>query len=265
MQLIRRPFTLLYRYRNIILETSKNDLRARFAGSFLGMLWLVFYPLLFLGAYSAVYIYVFNVRFNLFNSNEYVAIIFCGLIPFLGFAETLGAGVSCVVANANLIKNTLFPIELIPVKAVLTAQATQVTGLIMLMIVTVILGKASAWSPFVLVIWLVQIIFSIGLIWILSSINVFVRDLQNIVSVLVLLLMLVSPIAYPVDMIPSGLRPLLAANPLYYMIVCYQDVLMYGQFPRDNIFWIFLIFSALTFFVGYWFFSRLKEVFAENV
>lgn len=265
MRLVLQPVELLYKYRSIIFQTSRNDLRARFAGSFLGMFWLIFYPLLFLGAYSAVYIYVFNVRFNLMNSNEYVAIIFCGLIPFLGFAETLGAGVSCVVANANLIKNTLFPIELIPVKAVFTSQATQITGLIMLLSATFFLGKASVWTPFVIVIWVLQIIFSIGLIWILSSINVFARDLQNIVSILVLFLMLISPIAYPVDMIPATLRPLLGANPLYYIIVSYQDVLMYGQFPRDNIFWIFLIFSLITFFLGYWFFSRMKAVFAENV
>lgn len=265
MSFFYAPFKVLYIHRAMIWRTTLNELKARFAGSFLGLVWLLIYPLLFLGAYSAVYIYVFNVRFNLFNTNEYVVIIFCGLIPFLGFAETLGAGVGCVVSNASLIKNTLFPIDLVPVKAVLSSQATQIVGLMLLIIATAVLGRLSWWTPFFMVIWVLQLMFSMGLIWILSSINVFARDLQNLVSIIVLLLMLISPIAYPVDMIPANLRPLLGANPLYYMIVSYQDVLMFGRFPRDNIFWIYLAFSLGTFFVGYWFFTRLKEVFAENV
>jgi lipopolysaccharide transport system permease protein len=99
----------------------------------------------------------------------------------------------------------------------------------------------------------------------LSSVNVYARDLQNIVSVLILFLMLVSPIAYTEDMIPPEMRPFLAANPVYYLIVSYQDVLMLGHFPRGNIFWILLFISFFTFIFGYWFFMKMKRVFADNV
>jgi len=265
MVFIIKPFVLLYKYRLLLWQTTRNDIRSRFAGSVLGLLWLFFYPLLLLGAYALVYIYVFKVRFQLFDSNEYVALIFCGLIPFLGFAETLGMGVGSVVANANLIKNTLFPIELVPVKAVLTSQCTQATGMLMLLIGLGLLKKLTFWAPFFLVIWLLQIFFSIGLIWVLSSINVYARDLQSIVSVLILFLMMISPIAYPAEMVPVELRSFLAANPLYYLIISYQDVLMLGRFPQGNIFWTLLIFSFLTFVLGYWFFVRMKKVFADNV
>ncbi len=262
---ILAPFALLYKYRKLLWQTTVNDVRARFAGSVLGMLWLFFYPLLLLGAYAAVYIFVFKVKFHLFNSNEYVVLIFCGLIPFLGFSEALSMGVGSIVSNANLMKNTLFPIELVPVKSVLAAQCTQVTGLFMLLIVLGILGKWTLWAPFLVIIWILQILFSSGLIWILSSVNVYARDLQNIVSVLILFLMLVSPIAYTEDMIPPEMRPFLAANPVYYLIVSYQDVLMLGHFPRGNIFWILLFISFFTFIFGYWFFMKMKRVFADNV
>ncbi|MHB1418855.1 MAG: ABC transporter permease [Bacillota bacterium] len=263
--MILQPFLLLYKYKNLLWQITKNDIRTRFAGSLLGLLWLFFYPLLLLGAYAAVYIFIFKVKFSLFNSNEYVALIFCGLIPFIGFSEALGMGVSSVTSNANLIKNTLFPIELVPVKAVLASQCTQVAGMLMLLITIGILGKWSVWMPFFLIIWILQILFSIGLIWILSSINVYVRDLQNIVSVLILILMLVSPIAYTEDMIPPELRPLLGANPIYYFIISYQSVLMLGHFPRMNIFLILIFFSSFTFILGYWFFMKMKRVFADNV
>lgn len=265
MMKILAPFILLYKYRSLLWQTTKNDIRTRFAGSLLGMFWLFFYPLLLLSAYAAVYVFVFKVKFQLFDSNEYVALIFCGLIPFIGFSEVLGMGVGSVVSNANLIKNTLFPIELVPVKAVLASQCTQAAGMIMLLIVLGLLGKLSLWSPFFIVIWITQILFSMGLIWIISSANVYARDLQNIVSVLILFLMLISPIAYTEDMIPPEMRPLLAANPLYYMIISYQDVLMLGHFPSGNVFWILLTFSIVTFILGYWFFMKMKRVFADNV
>lgn len=262
---IIEPFKFLYRYRVLLWQTTKNDIKTRFAGSLLGMLWLFFYPLLLLGAYAMVYLFIFKVKFHLFNSNEYVVLIFCGLIPFIGFSEALSNGVSSVVSNSSLIKNTLFPIELVPVKAVLVSQSTQFTGMIMLLLVLGVLDKWTVWLPFFLLIWILQILFSIGLIWILSSINVFARDLQSIVSVLILILMLISPIAYTEDMIPSNLQPFLALNPMYYLIVSYQDVLMLGHFPDQSIFLTLLIVSLLTFIFGYSFFIKMKRVFVDNV
>src|SRR5208283_1407891 len=132
----------------------------------------------FLGVYAATYLCVFKVRFALFDSNQYVAVIFCGLIPFLGFAEALGLGVGSVTANANLIKNTLFPIELIPVKAVLVSQCSQVVGTGLLLIAVSLLGKLTWWALLLPLAWAGQVLFSIGLLWILSSLNVYFRDLQ---------------------------------------------------------------------------------------
>lgn len=262
---ILAPFILLYKYRRLLWQTTLNDIRSRFAGSVLGLVWLFFYPLLLLGAYALIYVYIFKVRFQLFDSNEYVALIFCGLIPFLGFAEALGFGVGSVVANSSLIKNTMFPIELVPVKSVLSSQSTQVAGMLMLIVVLVFLGKYSPWMPFFIIVWFLQLLFSMGIIWILSSINVFARDLQNIVSVMVIFLMMISPIAYTEDMIPVEMRMLIRLNPLYYIIISYQDIMMFGQFPRGDIFWILLLISISTFYLGYWFFRKMKQVFVDNV
>lgn len=268
MSLINRltsPFRLLWRHRLILWQTTRNDLLARYAGSVLGLAWLVFYPLLLLGAYALVYIYIFKIRFAVFNSNEYVALIFCGLIPFLGFAEALGMGISSVTSNATLVKNTLYPIELIPVKAVLVTQCTQVVGIFLLLAALGIMGKLTLWSFMVVPIWLLQVMFTTGVIWIMASLNVFFRDLQNIVTILVLFLMMVSPIAYTADMVPASIRPFLGVNPLYYIITSYQDALMVGRFPRGNVFPVLCILGVGLFFAGFWFFSRLKGSFADNV
>ena len=104
-------------------------------------------PLAFPRGLRTDFIYIFKVRFALFDSNQYVALIFCGLIPFLGFSEALSAGVGSVTQNANLLKNTLFPIDLVPVKAVLVSQCTQVVGTGLLLITIILLeGKRTWWA-----------------------------------------------------------------------------------------------------------------------
>lgn len=259
------PFLCLWRHRLLLRQTTLSDIRARYAGLVLGLAWLVLYPVLFLGVYAAIYICIFKVRFELFNSNQYVALIFCGLIPFLGFAEALGLGVGSVTANANLIKNTLFPIELIPVKAVLVSQCSQVVGTGLLLITVAFLGKLTWWALLLPLAWGGQVLFSVGLLWILSSLNVYFRDLQNMVSVAILFLMMTSPIAYTANMVPGSLRPLLQLNPLYYLITSYQDCLMIGRCPRDGVLWTWLGLSVVVFCCGYWFFGRMKTLFADNV
>jgi len=254
-----KPLQVLYRNRNMIYQTTMNDIRSRYAGSFMGLAWAVLYPLLFLGSYACVYIFIFDAKYEGFNTVEYVILIFCGLVPFIGFQEALMSGTSCIVANAGLMKNTLFPIELVPVKTIFSVQTTQVAGTVMILIALGLISRLSIYTPLVLVMWIIQMLFNIGLIWILSSINVIARDLQNIIGIITMFLMMVSPIAYPVDMVPDMLRPFLKLNPLYYIISSYQDVLIFQRAPRAETFIPFLLMSIILFILGYQFFIKMKR------
>ena len=265
MKNIYKAFHIILKHNFILRQTTISDIRGRFAGSVLGMLWVVFYPLLLLGSYSVLYVFIFEIRLELLNPIEFVAFIFCGLIPYIGFSEALGAGVPSVVANSRLIKNTLFPIELIPVKAVLVSQSTQIPGTGMLLIALIVLGKLGLWSLLLPVVWFSQILFSIGLIWILSSLNVYFRDLQSIVPVVSIMLLFITPIAWTPDMAPPNLRPFLKANPLYYFARAYQDLLINNQFPSEGNLIIAFCIGLVFFFVGFLFFSKMKNVFADNI
>lgn len=260
-----KPYRLIWSHRRILYAVTKSDIKGRFAGSALGLLWLFLYPLLFLGSYALVYIFIFKVRIPDMDTYGYVFMIFCGLIPFLGFADAVAGGVSSVVGNSNLIKNTLFPIELIPVRVVLSAQCTQVVGLIGLIIVLLLKGKLGMAVFYIPAIWLLQILFSIGVAWILSAANVFFRDLTTVIPVVILLLMMVSPIAYTEKMIPGGLRIILYFNPLYYMIMLYQNALIFNGLPPAGQVVTFSILSFAFFSAGYFIFIRLKTVFADYV
>ena len=104
----------------------------------------------------------------------------------------------------------------------------------------------------------------IGLVWILSSLNVYIRDIQNIIAIVILILMMLSPIAYTEAMVPAPMRPFLAINPLYYMIIAYQSVLMLNQFPL-RIFIPLIIMSLSIYIVGFWFFTRMKGIFSDYI
>jgi len=257
-------FKLIYDYRKILFAIIKDGLKTRYAGSMLGLFWLVLYPLLFLGVYAVIYIFVFKVRLQILNPYEYVLLIFCGLIPFLSFAEALATGTQSVVTNSQIIKNTLFPIDLMPVRDVFVSQAVQVIGLISLFIISFVLHRLGFLSIFVIVVWFFQILFTIGLIWILSSINVFVRDLGYLIAIVNLILMMISPIAYTEDMVPHTLRIILRFNPLYYLIMLYQKLILFNELDITKLA-VFAVVSIVTYMAGYHIFSKLKILFADQV
>ncbi|MFY9343801.1 MAG: ABC transporter permease [Planctomycetota bacterium] len=260
------PYGLLWRHRVLLQRTTRSELKARFAGSLFGLAWLLGYPLLLLGAYASVFVFVLKVDADGFESPlDYVLLIFSGLIPFLGFAEGLGAGTPSVAGSANLIKNTLFPIELVPVRAVLVSQAVQVVGSVLLLATLVVTGGLTPWALLLPVVWLLQVMFTIGLIWIVSSVNVYLRDLQQMISVITLFLMMVSPIGVSAAAMTGPLTAFSACNPLWYVICCHQDLLVYGRMPPANAMLGLVLLGVGFFSLGHWFFTRMKRVLVDNV
>jgi lipopolysaccharide transport system permease protein len=262
---VREPIDLLLRHRSVLARVALSDIRSRYAGSTLGILWLGLYQLLLLATYAIVYIFVFKVRLKMFTSYEYVLHIFAGLIPFLGFSEALSSGVGSVTSNATLVKNTVFPVDLIPAKTVIASQASQLVGTLILFVALAIIGKLSATALLFPVLYALQLAFLLGIVWTLSSINVFLRDLQSLVPLALLVLMLVSPIAYTPEMLPPALKPFLQINPLFHFLTAYQRVLVHGQWPTPTEFGTIIGIAAISFFGGYAIFRQLKQVFVDNV
>ncbi len=259
-----KVFIKIFRNRKILLNTLVVDIKTKYAGSFLGCFWLILYPLLFLATYAVVYIFIFRVRLKILSPYEYVLLIFAGLIPFLSFSEAVTRGASAVVTNANLIKNTLFPIEFIPLNISLSSQVNQAVGFLLLISVLVFMKKIG-WTIILLIfVWAIQVLFTIGICWFVSALNVFFRDVGNIVPILIIIFMMISPIAYTEDMIPARLKTILYFNPLYYMVMLYQKIFIFNTFDF-RLFFVFTVISLLTFYAGYSFFMKLKGAFSDYV
>jgi lipopolysaccharide transport system permease protein len=257
-------FDLIYRYRHILYATSLMEIRARYIGTLFGLVWAVLYPFLFLAIYATVYAFVLGVRLSQLTPVEYVLLVFSGLIPFLGFSEVLGASVSAVVANKQLIKNTMFPAELLPVKTVIASSVSMVISLVGLILALWFIGNFAITQLLIVPVFVLQMMFFFGIAWLVSALNVFFRDIAQFVGILILFLMIISPIGYTRDMIPHQLAPLMYSNPLFYIIEVYRQVLMFHA-VSPRLLAGYTIMSLATFWAGYRLFTRLKPVFAEYV
>ncbi len=249
----------------LLWRISRSELRARYAGSFLGLVWAVLTPALVLAIYAAVYLVVFKVRVVGLTPVEYVLYIFAGLVPYLAVAEALSMGVSSVVTNKNVLSNTVFPIDLAPTKAVLLSQTTMAVGLVATVLGLALFGHLSWTVILVVPLWLLLALALMGTTWILSLLNVVLRDLQNFIGTILMILLVSSPIAYTPQMVPANMRILLEVNPFAYFVTAFQSVLVMGTLPPVSDIVAVVAMSLASFLIGGWFFARSKTVLIDYV
>ncbi|MCL2123927.1 MAG: ABC transporter permease [Desulfovibrionaceae bacterium] len=258
------PFSCLYRNRRLLASTTLNAIRSRYTGTAFGTLWLVLFPLLFLAVYGTVFAFVLKVRLAHQTTFEYIMMVFAGLIPFLAFSEMLGATTNSVITNRSLIKNTLFPLELIPAQEVFTTTFRMLISFGLLLGVLWFNGIISWRQILIVPVIALQVLFSCGLAWIFGAVAVGFRDLSQLIGILNLILMLASPIGYTKDMIPPKMMLFMYLNPLYYLIMLYRGLLF-----ENTVLWtelgIFSLISFVMFYLGHHLFVRLKGAMLEYV
>ena len=255
----------LYESRYMIRMMAVRDLKAVYVGSLFGFFWAVLNPL----AQLAIYGLVFGVFFKAkpdprYGTDSYFLFLLCGLVPWQFFAQTVSSSTNVLVSNGNLIKKAVgFNAEILPVITIISNIITHFIGLgLLLAIVMVFTGRLSLATP-VIFFYLFIIIFSVGIGWIVSSINVYLRDVQQVVGVLMLAWMFFTPIFYPSSIIPAKLIPIIKLNPLFHMVEGYRHAILAGRvLPAADLAYMAAV-SFLTFGVGGLLFRRLKPGFAE--
>lgn len=257
---------MLFRHRRLIWNLTVLDFKVRYAGSRLGLLWMLAAPLLILGAYLILFGRILRVQPEPGMSGlEYGLMVASGLLPWIGFSESVTRGTGSVLAQRNLMKSRVFPMELIPVTAVCSGLVGQVCGTVLLLLVLALQGMLGPNLVFLPFLMALQAMFSIGLVWFLSCVNILYRDLSQVVGLAIVLLMFVSPIAYTQQMVPAGLELVVRLNPLSYLIEGYRDALLLNHVP--NI-WGMAIFGGLAVLAlqaGYHYFIRLRRVLPDFV
>jgi len=256
---------LLLRHRGLLWRVTRRDLAARYAGSGLGVAWAVLYPVMVLSVYAVLYIGILQIRLLGLTRVQYVLYMFSGLVPFLASSEAVMNGVGAISANRHVLNSTTFPIDLAPAKAVLASQVTMTAGFTLILATAAATGNLHVTMVLLPVLWLAQAMALLGLLWVLSLVNVVLRDLQLLVGAGLLILLLASPIAYSPDMVPPALALIVRLNPFAWLVIAYQQVTVLGVWPSAGMLVAIVAGSAVTFVAGGRFFSRVKKVLVDHV
>ena len=256
---IAEPYRLINRHRRVLLAAVRTSLRARYAGSVLGLGWVLVGPALLLAVYAFIYAVVFRVRPTGMAVEDYILYIFSGLVPFLAFSQALAAGTQSLSVDVALLQNKVFPAELIPLREVLAAGVFVLVGVSIILAFRLATGGI-AWAWLLLpVILLLLLLGTIAVVWAFALLNLAMRDVQQIVTLVVMLLLVASPIAYTPDMLPHRFQVLLYLNPLAYYVSALQSILVLGIVPPPGILIGSTVISLLSFHGMYHVFSKTKR------
>lgn len=240
-----------------------DEVRAKYAGSVVGLFWVILSPLILLTLYSLVYLVIFRVQPASMTQHGYVLYILSGLVPFLGFADALNTGSLSLSSNKAILLNTVYPAELVPLRAVLASHAMTIVGLGLVVLAALFLGSYS-WALVLLpALLLFQIMLAVGMAWVFSLASLVLRDISHVLGFATMLLLIMSPIAYTPDMVPDRLQFIIYLNPLSYFITGFQEILAYGRPPSVSLFGAIICLGLMSSCVGYWVFRRVKKVFFD--
>lgn len=259
------PISLIIAYRSRLRDGVSADVRHRYGGSVLGVAWAVLAPVLQLSIYAVLYAFVFRVRPQGLGAEGYVLLVFSGMVPLMAFNEALVAAMNSLSTNRALLLNTVFPAELIPLRAALAGQVPGIVGLSVAGVLSIWLGRGHWTAPLVVpLLWVLMVMFATGIGWVLSLVTLVAKDLQHAIGLVTMLLFVCSPFAYTPDMVPSSLRILIWCNPLSSFVFCFQATLCHGQLPDVGPMIGVLSLGLGTFFGGFVLFQRMKAVFFDH-
>lgn len=267
MQPIRKLFNSLFRNRDLVIQMTKRQLIAEHRGSLLGSLWLIFQPLLLMLVYTFVFSTIYDGKYGVIEGEtniQYAIGIFIGISVLHMFTDSLAGTFQCVRTNPSYVKKVVFPIEILPLTAVLVNLYKFTTSIILILLgVYFLVGNfqtTTLWLPATM---LPTIILSVGIAWIVSALGVFLRDIGPLIQIVSLCMLWLSGVFYSARAIPQSAWEFLKYNPILLNIEMTRDALLWGTPP--NSVWLAYSYGIafFVFFLGYFFFTKLKYAFAD--
>jgi ABC-type polysaccharide/polyol phosphate export permease len=266
MQVPGRHFANNLIHRNtLLLAMVRRDFEQRFIGSTAGWLWGLILPLVQLFSW----VFVFEVCLHQpvppnQATQNYPMWLFCGFLPWLLFQDTVTRSASSMLENANLITKTVFPAEIVPVSIFLSSVISHLSLVaVVIGILGVAMGHFSMWMLLLPFYTLLVGLFAIGIGWIVASLQVYLRDTAQVLSVVLVLWFWVTPIFITEQQMPERFRFILHLNPLAFVVNAYRDRLLSFRVPSLHDFAIIALYAVAAFIAGGLFFRHLKRGFAD--
>ena len=255
----------IYRGRYILKTMVMKDIKARYAGSVFGPVWLIVTPLYQILLYTFLFSIILRVRFEEgAGTFSFVIYLLAGIIPWIFFSEATARGVSTFIENAHLIKKVKFPIEICVASVIVSSAITFLIYLILYVTMLLINGIFKPYTFFLFLIpFIIEVILILGVCLGLGSLAVFFRDVTQGIGMVLNLVFFLTPIVYPASTIPEKVRWVFSINPFYFIVEIYRDVLIRGKVPDPYLLIYPSVFSVVFFLSGYFLFSKTKEAFKD--
>lgn len=258
-------FGSLVKHRRMLLEMAKRDISDRYSGQVLGAVWAVVHPVMTIAVFIFMFAVVFRMKVDggLDVPGDHTLYMVSGIVPWLVVADILGRSSSIISSQASLVKQVVFPVEILPVKMVLATLPTFLIGFAGLVIYGLMVGRA---GPSLLLYPLAAVpfyLFLLGASFAISAIGVFLRDIREIVQMYTLIGIYVAPIFYFMNWVPERLRFLVYLNPITMFIENFHDAAYYGGIRSWTVWLVALLTGAIAAWLGAMIFARLKPHFGS--
>jgi lipopolysaccharide transport system permease protein len=253
--------SLLWRHRDLTFEMARRELSDRYAGQAFGLSWAVAHPVFMIGLYVFIFAVVFKQKVGgtLEMPLDYTTYLLSGLVAWMSVPESMIKSCTAISSNPSLVKQVVFPLEILPVKGVLAALFPQLVSLVILVTYVVVThGSLPVTYALLPVLVALQLMALIGLAFVLAPIGVYVRDAKDFVQLFAVAGAYLVPVFYLPNWVPGAFKVLLYLNPFSYLIWCYQDALYFGRFDHPWAWVVTTILSVTTFVLGYRVFRKLK-------
>ena len=250
----------------LLWQLTRRDVASRYQGSTAGLLWAFLSPVLMLLVYTFVFGYVFKARWmGAETDRSFFALnLFAGMLVHGFFAECAIRSPGLLQQHSNFVKRIVFPLWLLPLVPLASALFHTCISFFVLFLAHLAIVQTVHWQLLLLPFLLVPFfIFLLGLVWMLSALGVYLKDLAQIIPIMVTVLMFMSPVFYPAEALPEQIRPIMYMNPLTPAIETLRAVLFEGQLPSLIAYGVALFVSIAFATLGFFIFKRLKVGFAD--
>lgn len=254
------------RYRLLIAEMTRREITDRYAGQVLGAAWAIGGPLLTMGVYVFAFTVLFRGRLGpADNGLTYTAYVLAAMVPWLALQDVLNRATVSVSGSSSLVKQIVFPTEVLPLKVVLASLPALAVGLTVAGVIAIAAGVSTFLGTLLLLPMAVVLLLlmSAGLAYILAAVGVFLRDIKDIIGVLLMIGFFIHPIIYPPDRVPEWLGRLFAISPFTHIIGCFRDALVDGAVTRPWSWLISLVTSLVLTVIGWRVFRMLRPSFGN--
>ncbi|MFT3761090.1 MAG: ABC transporter permease [Pseudoxanthomonas sp.] len=254
------------RNRDLLKGLVVREVVGRYRGSVIGLFWSFFNPILMLAVYTFVFSYVFKARWTEGDGSktEFALILFSGLMVFNMFAECCNRAPTLVTGNAGYVKKVVFPLEILPIVNMgASLFHLLVSFLVWAIFYAVFMGMPHPSALLMPVALLPLVFITLGTSWVLASLGVYLRDVTQVIAVVTMVLMYLSPIFYPVSLMPEQYRPFMQLSPLTSTVERVRAVMMMGQ-GIDWVRWgMSMAIAVVVAWLGFAWFQKTRRGFAD--